>query len=457
VGLMVTVGRSARGEESLVTLGEDSMAGEDPTNSTGQDPANSTITIEPVVNLTNCQGKPYFVKGLCVDSCPGGTAPAAAYNNTCSACKDLTPYVYNNSCVSVCPAQHVSTGGDTKEKYNCRPCETNLPFVDRATDTCVDKCPDDLPYSDNSECVVECPAGSAPQGCLDDASSCPDDRNASRCRKCSNPNPEDGFDPVPYADHAQHKCVAQCPSGHAPNSEYDCVKCEGDTRFTTPRRCVAQCPPGQGANAENDCYICSGNASFADHWAHSCVESCPNGTAPDDKSDCTPCAGDTPFAEHLTHTCVLDCPQDFVTNEKTNDCDDPCGRKPYRLGNSKCTEGGDATRAECCVSECPPGEAPSEEGACEACVEPDPYADHTNHTCVARCPFHQAPNNASDCVLCDEQQPYVLMLSNHTCVAECPVGTSPDSNGDCALSFELFDGDADANQTSVNETELELQ
>lgn len=231
--LLLVMGQPSRAlqeraeEESVINLGAELMVGD-------------TLSW----NATSCLGKPYQLpNGACVASCPGGTAPAVAYNNTCTACKDSTPYVYNNSCVSVCPAQHVITGGDNRNKYNCRPCEAELPFVDRARHACVEECPE---YSDDSDCVSECPAGAAPQGCLDGSSSCPDEKNATRCRQCSNPNPEDGFDPVPYADHAEHKCVAQCPSGHAPNPEKSCVECEGETKYTTPHQCVSECPSGQG-------------------------------------------------------------------------------------------------------------------------------------------------------------------------------------------------------------------
>ena len=132
----------------------------------------------------------------------------------------------------------------------------------------------------------------------------------------------------PYADHAAHECVAQCPPGQTPDADKDCqgVSClhlfewtalgddapvlqpapttsltrimkrtsvshsalldEEPTQRTIARVTPSNEPENVHSPDTSVLAVCVDDAPYADHSSHACVSQCPSGQAPDDQKDC---------------------------------------------------------------------------------------------------------------------------------------------------------------------------
>lgn len=290
-------------------------------------------------------------------------------------------------------------------------------------------CPLDKPYTDpeSASCVAQCPSGAAPN-------------ESKECTPCEGS----------FADHLNHKCVSRCPSGAVPNSDKDCESCPDNKPYANQetRECVSDCPPGQapgpyswiaGAHDDNDCAACTGDKPFADHTHFICVAHCVPGHAPNNESDCEACPERT-FADQMNNTCVAsaeDCPEGTTPNNFTRNCDLNCEGKPFMQGHI-------------CVDACPDGEAPiggsgDDKDNCRVCGGETPYVkvktieigeevDFASQKCVAQCPEGHAPlggenANRTHCTACGSQ--YADHL-NHKCVESCPDNfEANEETGDC--------------------------
>ena len=113
--------------------------------------------------------------------------------------------------------------------------------------------------------MAECAAGEAP------------DANKVVCEFC-----EDGK----FADHVNHLCGVDCPSGTTTNEttrncdedalsvvlgsaqHLDCADSEPYLSGAPVPSCASKCPIGQGANGTNYCVECVGKKPYADHASH---------------------------------------------------------------------------------------------------------------------------------------------------------------------------------------------
>jgi len=234
-----------------------------------------------------CEGnKPYVDRisvssGICVETCPSASAPDSS-GLECESCKGNKPFIDPEAkqCVSQCPE------GTTPNKFS-KECEQQLgevsdpcekkPYLD-GTD-CVDNCPAGKAPKNKAgdteadkTCEPCCDtAADVPAGCASDEyadhrdhvciASCPAGREYTLGRDCVPKCPDTG---KRFLDASN--CVDTCPEGQAPNDK------------------------GGLTAAKRLCEDCAAD-TFADHANHLCVAECPSDTVEDSatKECCSTC------------------------------------------------------------------------------------------------------------------------------------------------------------------------
>ena len=206
------------------------------------------------------------------------------------------------------------------------------------------------------------------------------------------------------------------PSGVAPASPYECVRCHEECGFN-----------GCSSATAYDCNECA-NVQLDGK----CVSACPTDMYREDRV-CTPChpqcaggcfssGADSCFAcraFEVNGFCVDECPEHYV---QVDGACLPCHRF---------------------CSEDEPGCTGVGPDACTACA-PTRFLIESTHTCVAACPTNTYPAEDNTCMDCSDQcsggcfGPFATQCTEcanvklgTTCVDECPTGFFVDGNGVC--------------------------
>ena len=451
--------------------------------------------------------EPYkLFEGRCISKCPYGTVERngeciycsdsrcqSCYSDNvsrCQICDPLTSSLYNELCVSECPAHtYRFWNGVTYECKSCAPgcdacyneeqCAKCLPgyYFYENTNTCtrcnsplvvvnsvcreckVDKCGlcqegnslkckeclDQFVLYDDA-CYVDCPTGYYRDGkrCSKCTEGCAECSSATQCTKC---DPE--F--VLYGT----QCRNSCPEHFRINENRYCEKCNDDYCLS----CT------ESKDVCNDC-------QFPYSLYHGkCVLNCPSGTrkynrqcldCPDDCSSCDldKCTGCIDLRYLKDGKCVKDCGDTYYSYE----------RECFKCSDENCLTCPDNTCSKCrigtyldiltgkCVKKCSEGYFGNDEtGKCEECEEGCSYCTDA-HTCieclpqynfyrgkcVKPCPAKTTSKNGqcvechqSCCSQCAPNEPNVCLVAENgfflldtTCVETCPEGYYTD-NGIC--------------------------
>ena len=433
----------------------------------------------------NCSSPtPYWntLSEKCVSTCPSGTTlnstrkacvgnscpidkPYRSNYNCASSCGRNWRYVYNNTCVSSCPAGSVAIRGQAGGyfAYICVPneeCPDTTPYYSGSS--CVSTCPSDKRYKYNNTCVSTCPtdkpkvgANNVCEACPPTTpkisgntcvTSCPTDKRYTLDNKCVSSCP----DGKPHIG-ANNVCVA-CPPATPKISGNTCVaSCPTNKRYTLDNKCVSSCPddkPHIGAN--NVCEVCSGTTPYRSgrpNYGQSfrCVSSCSaqehlnratNICSVYDQ-DCEliyngQCVSSCPFSHPYTTelssftgtiTCVNSCPSGTTLNVEKRTCFSTCPSYwKYRLNYNN----------RACVTSCPTGTVVGLNNQCvEGCPLATPYFDVPTGNCVSTCPDSRPKKANATCVeSCPAERPKTG--SNNVC--EACSGTTPYWNGSACVS-----------------------
>jgi len=234
-----------------------------------QNPCDSCNSPKSCIScMVDGDGKKWLLyEDFCYESCPDETfkdgiickdcnmrcSECVRDSDTCTACK--TPYLlYNNQCVSSCPADTTIQQGDA-----CVDCNANCKYCSGDTQTCT-ACPDDR-ILQGTTCKPSCDSGfttttsfpnecKACSGCLE----CVDE--VTKCTSC------DGSKFL-YKD----SCTDTCPPGSFPHGnvckscDASCVTCQKPgVCETCPKDygyhqglCLSDCPSGYQKSATGIC------------------------------------------------------------------------------------------------------------------------------------------------------------------------------------------------------------
>lgn len=262
---------------------------------------------------------PYNLNGQCLMECPLNTV-INYYAFECYPC-NLADYVYNNSCVSICPigtialskqqicindcsATTVTSSTSTSAATTSDPdCYSECPYSDYYYDPInkiCSKCPSSTPYRYKDYCLSECPPHSyySPydkkcypcktgeiyyadsQMCITE---CPDasgytyDKVNNVCYNCL----QKGL----YYNFQELKCRTYCPNNYVGNLNIGCFF-EGYVVYNN--ELYGSCPKGYEPAWNRVCYQCYNYINYTGK-SYVCTDECPIGLYPDSSRDCKTC------------------------------------------------------------------------------------------------------------------------------------------------------------------------
>ncbi|CAL6019505.1 Cathepsin_L [Hexamita inflata] len=151
-----------------------------------------------IVNKTNADSK------QCVNPCPSEYMVSG--KECVLKCPDNIPYNDSKACVGNCPTKAYQLVND---QFTCLPsCKLYTMNDTNAHKICYEKCPDAVPYADNSLCVSRCPLGAYQDMVCQDS--------------CQN------FHVVNKSNHDSFQCFDVCPSSSA---FVDGIECKQSCSF----------------------------------------------------------------------------------------------------------------------------------------------------------------------------------------------------------------------------------
>ena len=247
----------------------------------------------------------------------------------CDECSPNFPYYFKqndkNECKKTCNPNYI-----VEFSYEC-------------THTCA------LPshiYGDNTNCVTDCSTTSLPyldvasNKCLD---KCPDNiYTIETQKKCVSSCSQEGL--LVLESSNKKECVEKCPTGYKleiKNSQTYCVSSCQAPLFYNPltNYCVTSCPSGM-VYAESD-RICRDSCPVSEKFLYGntniCVQDCQTGTN-------DPTKNNFPFPEVSTNTCVDKCPSNYFKIPGIDKCylscpiDYPLQIKGQNICIDKCNE-----------------------------------------------------------------------------------------------------------------------
>jgi hypothetical protein len=278
--------------------------------------------------VSNSEG--YVWNNICMTKCPAYTVPTVSTSpasSTCMNCKAIGYKWYNNACYSSVPTTTVLVDETFAAYKNCQ--EVGKKVYNNA---CVDDCPlgtwphsitdyicynptNDKKYIFNNTTVDICPISYGPD-------------EARRCVKCYS---------VGYGQYEYNRnCVSACPWNYYWNKDNVCIACNVNGNFTDPiykANCVVPTCP---SNAYTDyttrkCIYCKDSNQFMLNGA--CVDTCPSNSVIDfDKYECTYCRqNDNNY--YYKNECYSECPIGTIPTEYFT-----CMENLKVLGNDICKE-----------------------------------------------------------------------------------------------------------------------
>ena len=324
-------------------------------------------------------GREIYIEKQCVDHC------------------DQNEYVFNDTCVKMCPMTHRYIYGN-----NCsRTCPEDIPFINNLTVNnisfykCVKKC---KYLIENGFCTDICSANKRifNSSCI---SQCPSSK--------------------PFINH--NKCEQTCPKSTVFVREKTCLsRCPSDIPYIFSKSCVNICPKEKPyIMKELDALYCSTRCLPRMYYNNlTCVEKCPDGMVIENRTCTSECSIDRPY------TCTFQfrnwCGATFNTaiiNQTI--CLEQCPKNAFLLNTT-------------CVSACPFGYKYLNATCVHKCSEDLPllynYTEkegctwnkcekvEIKPTCTNNCPDSFYKVNRTCRPVC----PDGLYIVNKTCEASCP-------------------------------------
>ena len=349
---------------------------------------------------------------ICTRQCDKGTVNR---NGSCVEYCPESEFVYNGSCVSKCP-QNAPLMQESSYVENCISCKTN--------NYCVNLCPTSM-LLHHQKCVTHCPDGLFVynRSCV---SKCPDKepiavRRSSVYSKYFNcettcENTDTCLCPIQRPYLYNGTCHVVCPPSSNVTRQYTysqgCVDTCNSNEFVHDRKCVSSCPFNTNFVYNRRCMEDCPKVYIRDSWYEKyfrCIDQCPLYKQFAYKKECVlECPSDQKYIYNFTCTDI--CPTRF-TDENSKTCVEECKIEKYVYNDS------------ICVSVCPSTHNFIHNKTCTTsdCSRELRYIHETsaNVECVDKCPTETYINNTYECVrhclhhgsycvdTCPEEAPYV--------------------------------------------------
>ena len=352
-------------------------------------------------NLLRVEGR----NTICTRQCDKGTVNQ---NGSCVEYCQENEFVYNGSCVSKCPQNAPLMQEGTDVEF-CPSCKTN--------NYCVNLCPTSM-FLHHQKCVTHCPDGLFVynRSCV---SKCPDTEPIAVTRSslysfflnCETTceNTDTCLCPIQRPYLYNGTCHVVCPPSSNFTRQYSysqgCVDKCNSKEFIHDRNCVSSCPFNASFVYNRQCMEDCPKVYIQDPWYAryiQCVDQCPPYKQFAYKNECVPeCPSDQKYVYDFT--CTDTCLPRFV-DETSYECLDECKSNKYIYNNTSC------------VSTCPNDQKYMYNFTCtDTCKTM--LVDETSYECLDQCGSDKYVYNKTSCVSkCPNDQKYVY---GKTCTDTC--------------------------------------